>query len=92
MLTITRQAAGSIMQLLASHEEGGRVLRIVERPVGTGRALMLALSRSRADDLVVSDRGLRIFLELGIAERLEGKRLHARREGDRTRFLIEQAP
>ena len=81
------------MQLLASHEEGGRVLRIVERPVGARRALMLALSRSRADDLVVSDCGLRIFLELvGIAERLEGKRLHARREGDRTRFLIEQAP
>ncbi len=91
MLTITGQAASAIRQLLAGHETRGRVLRIVERPAGRERRLlMLALSRELPTDLVVAERGLRIFVELGLAERLENRRLDVRREGERVRFLVEQ--
>jgi Fe-S cluster assembly iron-binding protein IscA len=90
MLRMTESAAFALRELLAAYTgRPGAVLRIVLRPDVTGTpGLMLSLSNPGEGDLLITDRGLRVFLEPDAAVRIDGKLLDARIEPNRVRFLV----
>jgi Fe-S cluster assembly iron-binding protein IscA len=90
MLRMTENAALALRELLSTYKERpGEVLRIVLRPGATGTpGLMLSLSDPDKSDLLIIDRGLRVFLERDAAVLVDGMLLDARVEHDRVRFLV----
>jgi Fe-S cluster assembly iron-binding protein IscA len=89
MLRLTEDAVAALRELLSAYE-GRRdaALRFVVGSSAEGSSgLLLSLSTPRAGDLVSAGRGLRVFLEPGAAELLDGKLLDVKVERGRVRFL-----
>ncbi len=73
-VTLTETAAGRLREIIASKPEPIIGLRLLVRSGGcSGYTYGMALERhAREDDLVVEDQGLKIVVDSGSAEFLEG--------------------
>jgi iron-sulfur cluster assembly protein len=91
MLMITQDAAEAIAQAL-DEEPDSAGFRIAETPQslnGSGPALHMELAPApEADDEVIEDRGIRLFVEPRAAQTLDGKVLDAEVEDGELRFAL----
>jgi iron-sulfur cluster assembly protein len=94
MLMITQDAVEAITQALAE-EPDSFGFRIAERTYslnGSGPAIQMELaSEPEAEDEVIEDQGVRLFVEPRAAKTLEGKVLDAEVDGEEVRFALRDA-
>jgi iron-sulfur cluster assembly protein len=91
MLMITHDAAEAIARALKDEpaDAGFRIAEGEHSTNGSGPALEMALAQGpEADDEVIEDRGIRLFVEPGAAETLDGKVLDAEIEDGEVRFAL----
>ncbi len=91
MLTITHDAAEAIARALQDEpaDAGFRIVEGEHSTNGSGPALEMALAHGpEADDEVIEDRGVRLFVEPAAAETLDGKVLDAEIEDGEVRFAL----
>jgi iron-sulfur cluster assembly protein len=95
MLMITHDAAEAINQALAEEPDSSG-FRIAERTYslnGSGPAIHMELaSEPEAEDEVIEDQGVRLFVDPRAAKTLEGKVLDAEVEEGELRFALLDAP
>jgi iron-sulfur cluster assembly protein len=95
MLMITHDAAEAITLALAEEPDSSG-FRIAERTYslnGSGPAIQMELaSEPEAEDQVIEDQGVRLFVEPRAAQTLEGKVLDAEIEEGELRFALLDAP
>ena len=91
MLMITQDAAEVIAEAL-TQEPDSTGFRIAETPQplnGSGPALQMELAPApEAEDEVIEERGIRLFVEPRAAQTLEGKVLDAEVEDGELRFAL----
>ena len=94
MLTITQDAADAIARALAQEpaDAGFRIAEGDHSTNGSGPALEMALAQApEADDEVIDDGGVRLFVEPQAAETLDGKVLDAEIAEGEVRFALLEA-
>jgi iron-sulfur cluster assembly protein len=94
MLMITQDAAEAIAQALAEEPDSSG-FRIAERTYslnGSGPAIQMELaSAPEAEDEVIEDQGVRLFVDPRAAKTLDGKVLDAEIEEGEVRFALLEA-
>jgi iron-sulfur cluster assembly protein len=91
MLMITEDAAEVIAQALTEEPEntGFRIAETSQAMNGSGPALQMELSPApEADDEVIEERGVRLFVEPRAARTIDGKVLDAEVEEGEVRFAL----
>jgi|Tabmets5t2r1_1033131.scaffolds.fasta_scaffold48539_2 iron-sulfur cluster assembly protein len=94
MLTITQDAADAIARALEQEpaDAGFRIAEGDHSTNGSGPALEMALAQApEADDEVIDDGGVRLFVEPQAAETLDGKVLDAEIAEGEVRFALLEA-
>jgi iron-sulfur cluster assembly protein len=94
MLTITQDAADAIARALEQEpaDAGFRIAEGDHSTNGSGPALEMALAQApEADDEVIDDGSVRLFVEPQAAETLEGKVLDAEIAEGEVRFALLEA-
>jgi iron-sulfur cluster assembly protein len=91
MLMITNDAAEAIAQALTEESDsaGFRIAETSQSMNGSGPALQMELAPApEAEDEVIEDEGIRLFVEPRAAETLDGKVLDAEVEDGEVRFAL----
>lgn len=91
---ITRDAAQAIADVLEAEPDdaGFRIAQGTQSLNGAGPALEMELApEPEADDEVIDDQGVRLFVEARAAQALDGKVLDAEVDGDEVRFALLEA-
>jgi iron-sulfur cluster assembly protein len=94
MLIITQDAAEAITQALEQEPDsaGFRIAEGTHSTNGSGPALQMALAAApEAEDEVIEDRGVRLFVEPRAAETLKGMVLDAEIDDGEVRFALVDA-
>jgi iron-sulfur cluster assembly protein len=91
MLMITQDAAEAIARVLTEEPEssGFRIAETTQSMNGSGPALHMELAPApEADDEVIEDRGVRLFVERRAAQTIDGKVLDAEVAEGEVRFAL----
>ena len=94
MLIITQDAARAIAGVLEQEPDnaGLRIVGGTHSLNGQGPALHMELAPApEAEDEVIEDEGVRLFIAEGTAPALDGKVLDVEVEGDEVRFSLLEA-